>query len=394
MPGQRFGSRLRAPDPGRAPAPSGLEPPRRKRGAPALGNLTAQSQRSLGELEREAEDLSRRASRGERVRRDAPGRPAPSTLPTGGGHSPGPEACRIAEEGFGLDPGAVRIHDNAEDRLLASSAGAQAMADGAHIWLGQGASESDRELMAHELAHVAQGEPGLYLRSATWIERRAWLSFFDHYLPRKFLNNYMDDSGAAITLTLLEMVDVNPIVNIRQSKAFASELSALAATAKGYAAAGKPAPAAKYLEISGPGQALTNGTLGNFTIHYKGTLMVNPDGSWIFAGTIDFYDIWDFDPKPFGTSGRSTAGEVKTRVASAFLPGSPFDIHSVPAPFSQSSTQGSGAWVGGAPHPVLDKSGRTGGDVAVGGVGGDVAAGPVGGDVGGEVGAQSAEDLN
>src|SRR5690606_13441179 len=115
---------------------------------------------------------------------------------------------------------------------------------------------------------------------ATWLERRAWRSFFDHYLPRKFLDNYMDDTGAPITLTWQEMVDVNPIVNIRRSPGFGSHLAAMLAKAKSLEAAGTPAPAVNYIEVDGPGQAMTNGTLGNFTIKYKGLLTVQPDGSW------------------------------------------------------------------------------------------------------------------
>jgi hypothetical protein len=38
--------------------------------------------------------------------------------------------------------------------------------------------------------------------------------------------NYMDDTGAPITLTLQEMMDVNPISNIRRSPGFATELAA------------------------------------------------------------------------------------------------------------------------------------------------------------------------
>jgi hypothetical protein len=203
----------------------------------------------------------------------------------------------------------------------------------------------------------------------------------------------MDDTGAPITLTLQEMMDVNPIVNIRRSPGFGTELAALQAQVQTSNAAGTPAPAMKYIEVSGPGQALTNGTLGNFTIHYKGVLSVNSDGTWTFVGLMEFYDVWDFDPKPFGTSGRSTAGEVKTRVASAFLPGKPFEIFSVLAPSVQSGSDKRAVWPGGTPQHVGDQAGRAGADVDVGGAVG-AAGGPETEVGGGEVGAQSAEDLN
>jgi hypothetical protein len=31
--------------------------------------------------------------------------------------------------------------------------------------------------------------------AATWLERRAWLASFDHYLPRRFLNKNVDDTA-------------------------------------------------------------------------------------------------------------------------------------------------------------------------------------------------------
>lgn len=275
--------------------------------------------------------------------------------------------------------------------MTAAALGARAFADGSHIWLGAGESELDRGLMAHELAHVAQGEPGIHLREAFWFERRTWLAFFDHYLPRKFLNNYMDDTGTPITLTAQEMIDVNPIVNIRRSSGFAGELAALQAQVKAANAAGKPAPAVKYIEVSGPAGAMTNGTLGNFTINYKGLLTVTSEGNWVFTGMMNFYDYWDFDPKPFSGSGRSLPGELKTRVGAHFIPGSPFHIYSVDVVCLQSGTDRAAVWAGGTPVHVPDTAGRTGLDIAAG----DLAGGPApGGDVGAEVGVQASEDLN
>jgi hypothetical protein len=288
-------------------------------------------------------------------------------------------------------PGA-RVHTGPDDRAFATLLGARAATHGRDIFLAEGESVSDEALMRHELTHVAEGGEAVRLRSATYLERRTWLAFFDHYLPRKFLNNYMDDTGAAITLTLREMRDCNPIVDLRRSTAFMGRVSSLVAAGGGTAS----------ISVRGWGGALTNGSLGNFTINYTGTLVVQPDGKWSFSGTMTFYDYWDFDPKGAG-SGRSVAGEVKVRVASAFLPGRPFDIHSVAAAVSQSSTDPRAVWGGGgAPVHVPDKSARTGADIATGdvagGAAGGAAAGPVGdiagGDVGADTGAQASEDLN
>lgn len=323
----------------------------------------------------------------------SPSKPARARMDASGGRPLTGANQAMAQAALGEDAGKVRVHDDPASQLTAASMQARAFADGADIWLGPGESEHDRELMAHELAHVAQGEPGVHPRSATWLERRAWLSFFDHYLPRRFLNNYMDDTGTPITLTTQEMIDVNPIVNLRASRGFATELGALQAQVKASHQAGAPAPAVKYIDVTGPGQARTNGTLGNFTIHYRGILTVSADGTWVFIGTMDFYDVWDFDPKPFGTSGRSFAGEVKTRVAADLLPGRSFEIFSTPSVCVQTGTDPAAAWAGGTPQHVPDQAGRAGADVEVGAAGG-AATGPVGDIAGGEVGAQSAEDLN
>jgi hypothetical protein len=399
----------RAPGPGTGTARGGAGGRQERLAVPGPDNLSVQAnlggqkqrQARRGQpgggdpaLERQADALAEQARRGASLHpRDGTQIQRPSLTPPDGGRPLGPETRELAERRLGLDPSAIRVHDGVDAQRAASAIGARAFADGGHIWLGPGEREGDRDLMAHELAHLTQGVPGVHPRSATWLERRAWLSFFDHYLPRRFLNNYMDDTGASITLDLMDMMAVNPIVNIRRSPDFATELGALQAQVKASNAAGTPAPAAKYIEISGPGQAMTNGTLGNFTIHYKWALMVQPDGSWLFSGIMDFYDIWDFDPKPFGTSGRSTAGEIKTRVAAYGLPGSPFKIFSVPAPCVQSGSDARAVWAGGTPTHVGDQAGRAGADVEVGGAGGE-ALGPEGAAGGAEAGAQSAEDLN
>jgi Domain of unknown function (DUF4157) len=337
--------------------------------------------------------------------RAAPGRTTESPrdgLPSDAGRPLNAATRRLVEPAFGADFGHVRLHDSPIAQLTAGSLGARAFTHGDHIWLGPGERETDRSLMAHELAHVLQQGDGLYLRRATWLERRAWLSFFDHYLPRKFLNNYMDDTGTPITLTSQEMIDVNPRVNITASLGFQRELAALQASVLAKASAtGTAAADVRYIEVEGPGQAFTNGTLGNFTIKYKGLLTVTSAGEWTFDGTMCFYDYWDFDPKPFGTSGRSTIGELKTRVAAIGLPGQPFHIDSMDAPLTQTGTDPRAVWLGGIPRFVPDQAGRAGTDIAVGDVGGGEVgsgAGPetggAGAEVGGETGAQSAEDLN
>lgn len=289
---------------------------------------------------------------------------------------------RFAEPAFGQDFGHVRLHTSPVARMTAAKLGARAFTSGSDIWLGPGESDSDRSLMAHELAHVVQQNGDqIYLRRATWLERRAWLGFFSHYLPRKLINNYMDDTGAPITLTQREMVDSNPIVDLRRSPAFLAEVGRLRAAGGG----------TSTINVSGWGGALTNGTLGNFTINHSGQLTVTAAGDWTFSGVMDFYDFWDFDPKPFGSrSGRPVAAEIKVRVAAYGIPGRPFHVRSIQVPVTQTSADSRATWAGGSPTAVPEPSRGAATDIAVGaesGAGG-------GGEVGAGAGAQAAEDLN
>jgi 1,2-phenylacetyl-CoA epoxidase PaaB subunit len=342
------------------------------------------------------------------------------------------------EKAFGTDFSRVKVHTDAQSDQLNHSLNALAFTNRQDIFFRAGAynpgTKQGQELLAHELTHVVQqaggvqrqpsvGQPQhrhenwlqsnpvidlitsaptdtLSMRRATWLERRAWLSFFSHYLPRKLLNNYMDDTGAEIRLTQQEMIDCNPIVDLRNSPAFLQEVGSLPAAGGG----------TKNISVSGAGGALTNGTLGNFTINYTGQLTITPYSNWQFNGTMNFYDYWNFDPKPFGSgSGRPIPAEIKVRVAASGIPGRPFDVRSVDVPVSQTKFDGSATWVDENPTPVKERLARTAADIEVGAGVGDVGGGEIGarggylgtdvgagvGDVGGgEIGAQSAEDLN
>lgn len=300
------------------------------------------------------------------------------------------------ESSFGRDFSGVNIHTDQDAVKMNKQLGAQAFTHGKDIYFNSGKYNPDssegKHLLAHELTHTIQQQqtevrqkPEIQLREATWLERRAWLSFFDHYIPRMFLNNYMDDTGAAITLTEQQMRDCNPVVSVTRSPAIQTEIQRLAGLGGG----------SSSISTTGWGGAMTNGSLGNFTIHYNGTIRVAADGSWSFSGTMRFTDIWDFDPKPFGSSGRSTAGELKTRVAANFLPGRSFNIDSDTVSISQTNSQRLASWGAGfVPVSVGDNAGRTAADIDVGAGAGIGTGGAAGLDVGGELGAQSSEDLN
>jgi Domain of unknown function (DUF4157) len=60
------------------------------------------------------------------------------------------------ESFFGADLSAVRVHEGPESADLNRSIAARAFTTGTDVFLGEGASTSDHELMAHELTHVVQ----------------------------------------------------------------------------------------------------------------------------------------------------------------------------------------------------------------------------------------------
>ncbi|GAA1523874.1 hypothetical protein GCM10009761_27860 [Agromyces terreus] len=160
----------------------------------------------------------------------------------------------------------------------------------------------------------------------------------DPGLPRSLISHYMSAAGAAYALTRAEMIEVDAFTNVFSwFPAIAAERNRLIAAAEA-----DPAPPSEFRQFTavvsgarGRGAAQKNQTLGNFTVTLEGTLTVTkgPTGALAeFTGTATYYDYWDFDPKPMatfvdGTSGRSTAGELKTWVG-ALMEGTPFAIDS------------------------------------------------------------------
>lgn len=177
------------------------------------------------------------------------------------------------------------------------------------------------------------------------VAYEAFAAAFNHYLPKKLLRHYIWGRGAVLTLTEQEMVDCNPYINLPRSKAFRG-LLVMAAKQPG-----KRTP----FELDILSGALTNGTLGQFTVKTKGELVAAADGSWSANGMMSFYDEWDFDPKDFTTGGRTLQGELKTRIGNALLPGQGFKINSVQTAFSQSQADATVNWVGGAPVASPDR---------------------------------------
>jgi hypothetical protein len=74
-----------------------------------------------------------------------------------GSGAPLDEGTRVGmEQSFGTSFEGVRVHSDAESAQLNQNISAKAFTTGSDIFLGQGASASDRDLMAHELTHVVQ----------------------------------------------------------------------------------------------------------------------------------------------------------------------------------------------------------------------------------------------
>lgn len=170
-------------------------------------------------------------------------------------------------------------------------------------------------------------------------------AFFNHPLAKKMLRHYVFGGGATLNLSEQEMIDCNPYINLARTKKFQDALTEAAKTP------GKPTP----IKIKVPAIALTNGTLGNFSVNVTGTLTAANDGSWQVNGTMNFYDIYDFDPKPFAKSGRSTQGEIKTRVGHYFIPGKDYEVTSVDTKFTQTQADNSVVWAGGTPKLEPDR---------------------------------------
>lgn len=171
------------------------------------------------------------------------------------------------------------------------------------------------------------------------VARRAFKAAYSHYLPKRFIDQYIDMAGP-LKLNPTEMADSAVEPDITESKAFMKTIDDLKK-----AGGGK-----QHVKVSGHGVAATHGTMGNFTINYEGDVAVTVDASgdaaWDFNGQMNFFDIWDFDSKPFATSHRGFWAEVLTTIGDWFLPGKGFDINSDTVPVTQSSADAQGVWAG------------------------------------------------
>ena len=90
--------------------------------------------------------------------------------------SPLPDGTRrYFETRFSTDFRAVRVHDDADAGQAARSIGALAFTRGRDIWFSAGAydtvTDNGRRLLAHELAHIAQQNPGIGRQATERLSR-------------------------------------------------------------------------------------------------------------------------------------------------------------------------------------------------------------------------------
>jgi len=200
----------------------------------------------------------------------------------------------------------------------------------------------DIQGMGYEMAVEIRNADPFYKAGRETYEVAANYMFrmgFSHSLPRKLIYNYTHGNGKDYNLTEKEMEQVH-----------AKPFGLTSSTFQTYIDQGE----GEY-EISGSpqdGDAQNNGTLGNFTIQYKGTVTVDKDGNATFKGEMRFYDIYDFDTKGDDTH-RSGGGETQTKVAAIFLPGKGFEIFSPWVSVSQSSSESSFDWFEGKSSAVI-----------------------------------------
>jgi hypothetical protein len=172
-------------------------------------------------------------------------------------------------------------------------------------------------------------------------KRALYVSLVSHPVAKQLLGHYIDGTGEAFHLTPQQMVDIEPIVDVRGAEGFeALVLRLCAQSAETQQPAHAPIPFAKAW-----GGACTSATLGNFTVEFRGGVSVWPSGVWRFTGAMSFYDFWDFDGR--NDDSRTLLAELKTRLGGAVLPGTPFHIFSPPVAATQTAFDRHLQWAGG-----------------------------------------------
>jgi hypothetical protein len=171
-------------------------------------------------------------------------------------------------------------------------------------------------------------------------KRGLYVGMVSHPIAKLLLGHYIDGTGVPFSLTPQQMIDIEPIVDVRAGDGFEALVKRLRQqTAETQQPAQAPIPFMKAW-----GGACTSATLGNFTVEYRGAVTVWPSGVWQFTGAVSFYDFWDFDARD--DNSRTFVAELKTRLG-ATLPGAPFHVFSPPMAATQTTYDRYLKWAGG-----------------------------------------------
>jgi hypothetical protein len=163
-------------------------------------------------------------------------------------------------------------------------------------------------------------------------EEQAFLAAYpEGSMARTFITNYVHGQGAPYHMTVQEMVRCNADVDL--TPALMPFVRPMQRARTG---------GLQQVSSSVLAGAHTHGTLGTFTIRFVGTLEVQPNNKWIFRGTMNWHDYWDFDSHSNGPAGR----ELLVRIGQLLI-GTPFDITSEDVPVAQKSHQAVATWAGG-----------------------------------------------
>ena len=172
-------------------------------------------------------------------------------------------------------------------------------------------------------------------------------------ISRKLVYHYGAGSGDDYELTEAEMRELKPYINFFDAARFGQVIQVAARQRQEHDAHPSfPAPMPAVLNHKGLGVSTIGGGLGTFTVHILGELTVEPSAKpgemrAVVKGDMDFYDVWDFDPKPLetaiGTSNRTKMGEAKTIVGS-MMRGKPFKVTSKPIAVTQTSDDAEATW--------------------------------------------------
>ena len=155
----------------------------------------------------------------------------------------------------------------------------------------------------------------------------------------KLLRHHLYGNGATYTLTYSDVkaVGTDPAFSVFSSKIIADALDTAMKESRSVDVK-EHAVSVQSTSRSG------NNSLANYTWLIKGKASCGGNAPWKFVGEFKVKDRFNFDWKQFG-SGRSWAGEIKTRILSVALwVGKPFDITSNWISVTQKSPEMEASW--------------------------------------------------